>query len=85
MKPAKAAGSATTPVSSMSSARSWRKRAFRRWQDEILPWHDHWLKGVDNRVENDPVMKIWITGENEWHTLINKPPDAFVQMPPGPE
>jgi uncharacterized protein len=31
-----------------------------------LRWHDHWLKGVDNGVEGDPPILLFVMGENRW-------------------
>ncbi len=31
-----------------------------------LRWFDHWLKGVDNGVENDPAVRLFETGTNVW-------------------
>jgi len=31
-----------------------------------LRWHDHWLKGIDNGVEREPPIKIFVMGENYW-------------------
>ena len=31
-----------------------------------LRWFDHWLKGVDNGVPDDPRVKLWRGGANEW-------------------
>jgi uncharacterized protein len=33
-----------------------------------LRWFDHWLKGIDNGVEKDPHVRIFVMGENAWHT-----------------
>lgn len=31
-----------------------------------LRWHDHWLKGMDNGVDRDPPVRIFVMGENKW-------------------
>jgi hypothetical protein len=31
-----------------------------------LRWHDHWLKGIDNGVEDEAPVKIFVMGENYW-------------------
>jgi len=33
-----------------------------------LRWHDRWLKGIDNGVDRDPPVKIFVMGENRWRT-----------------
>ncbi len=49
------------------------ERPFHEWHEEIIRWYDHWLKGIDNGVENDPAVKIWIMGENKWRTFDGWP------------
>jgi hypothetical protein len=31
-----------------------------------LQWLDHWLKGVDNEIMNEPPIKIFVMGANVW-------------------
>lgn len=33
-----------------------------------LRWFDHWMKGIDNGVEKEPHVHIFVMGENAWHT-----------------
>jgi putative CocE/NonD family hydrolase len=35
-------------------------------RDVYLRWQDHWLKGIDNGVERDAPVKIFVMGENVW-------------------
>ena len=42
------------------------ERPFHSFHDEILRWYDHWLKGKDTGVMNEPPVKIWVMGANEW-------------------
>ena len=49
------------------------ERPLHEWHDEILRWYDHWLKGIDNGVEDDPTVKMWIMGENKWRTFAGWP------------
>jgi putative CocE/NonD family hydrolase len=37
-------------------------------------WFDHWLKGIDNGVENDPAVQYFTMGENQWKTAEAWPP-----------
>jgi putative CocE/NonD family hydrolase len=34
--------------------------------DAELRWFDHWLKGVDNGVEREPPVRIFVMGANQW-------------------
>jgi len=31
-----------------------------------LRWFDHWLKGIDNGVQNEPPVLIFVMGDNKW-------------------
>ena len=33
----------------------------------IVRWFDHFLKGMDNGVEKDPPVYVFVMGENKWH------------------
>lgn len=39
-----------------------------------LRWFDHWLKGVDNGIEQQAPVRLFISGENRWLTLPDWPP-----------
>jgi predicted acyl esterase len=43
------------------------ERPFHSFHNEILRWHDHWLKGIDTGVLNEPPVKFWVMGANEWY------------------
>ncbi len=36
-------------------------------------WFDHFLKGIDNGVEKDPPVYVFVMGENKWRTEENWP------------
>jgi predicted acyl esterase len=41
----------------------------RPWHDHhdiILRWYDHWLKGIDTGIMDEPPIKLFIKGKNEW-------------------
>jgi uncharacterized protein len=33
----------------------------------VVRWFDHFLKGMDNGVEKDPPVYVFVMGENKWH------------------
>jgi len=33
---------------------------------EYLRWFDHWLKGIDNGIDREPLVSIFVMGKNEW-------------------
>jgi putative CocE/NonD family hydrolase len=35
-------------------------------QRAYLRWFDHWLKGVDNGIDKEPLVSIFVMGTNEW-------------------
>ena len=41
----------------------------RPWNDDhdiILRWYDHWLKGIDTGIMDEPPVKLFVKGKNEW-------------------
>jgi putative CocE/NonD family hydrolase len=48
-------------------------------QYSYVRWFDHWLKGVDNKVETDPPVRYFTMGENKWHTADAWPPRNTVK------
>jgi putative CocE/NonD family hydrolase len=35
-------------------------------QRSYLRWFDHWLKGVDNGIDREPLVSIFVMGSNQW-------------------
>ncbi len=53
------------------------ERPFHDFHNEILRWYDHWLKGKDTGVLDEPPVKVWVMGENRWRYAEGwPPPDA---------
>ncbi len=44
------------------------ERPFHDFHGEILRWYDHWLKGKETGVLEEPPVKVWVMGENKWRT-----------------
>lgn len=42
------------------------ERPFHQYHDLIIRWFDHWLKGIDTGIMNEPPIKIWVMGANTW-------------------
>lgn len=36
------------------------------YDDFLMRWFDRWLKGIDNGVDREPPVRIFVMGENEW-------------------
>jgi predicted acyl esterase len=49
------------------------ERPFHEWHDEILRWYDYWLKGIDTGIMDEPPVKYWVMGANQWRTADNWP------------
>ncbi|MGY1593834.1 CocE/NonD family hydrolase [Geodermatophilus sp. SYSU D00708] len=49
------------------------ERPFHGLHSEILRWYDHWLKGIDTGVLDEPPVRYWVTGANEWRTGTDWP------------
>ena len=44
----------------------WLERPFSQYHDIILDWFDYWLKGIDNGIMDEPPIKLFISGDNEY-------------------
>jgi putative CocE/NonD family hydrolase len=47
------------------------------WEDLTslhLRWFDHWLKGIDNGIDREPPVQVFLTGEKRWLRLPDWPP-----------
>ncbi len=41
-------------------------RPFVQYHDIMLRWYDHWLKGIDTGIMDEPTVRIFVMGANEW-------------------
>ncbi len=57
------------------------ERPFHTMHSEILRWHDHWLKGIDTGVMNEPAVRYWLMGANQWRTAAEWPPEDVKLTP----
>ena len=42
------------------------ERPFHELHDLIIRWYDHWLKGIDTGVMDEPPIKIFVEGIRQW-------------------
>ena len=49
------------------------ERPFHTLHGEILRWHDYWLKDIDTGVMDEPAVRYWVMGANEWRTGTDWP------------
>jgi putative CocE/NonD family hydrolase len=40
----------------------------------LLRWYDHWLKGIDTGLLNEPPVRIFVMGANKWRDETEWPP-----------
>ena len=38
-----------------------------------IRWFDYWLKGIQNGVDKDPTVRIFVMGDNQWRDELNWP------------
>lgn len=41
-------------------------RPYIEYHDEMVRWHEYWLKGKDNGIMDEPPVKLYIMGVNKW-------------------
>ena len=51
----------TIPESGAGFNRPWHE-----YHDLVLRWYDHWLKGIDTGIMNEPPIRILVQGINQW-------------------
>jgi uncharacterized protein len=49
------------------------ERPYHDYHDEIIRWYDHWLKGVETGIMDEPPVRYWLMGANEWRTAADWP------------
>lgn len=43
-----------------------QERPFFEFHEEILRWFDYWLKDIDTGIMDEPPIKLWVRGAEEW-------------------
>lgn len=51
----------------MWSPEEYEPRPWKTGIDIVMRWHDHWLKGIDTGIMDEPPIKIFVRGANQWH------------------
>ena len=41
-------------------------RPYIEYHDEMVRWHEYWLKGIDNGILDEPPIKLYVMGINKW-------------------
>ncbi|HKQ97381.1 MAG TPA: CocE/NonD family hydrolase [Candidatus Polarisedimenticolia bacterium] len=47
----------------------------------VLRWHDRWLKGIRNGIDETPPVRLFVMGENVWRDEDEWPLERAVQTP----
>ncbi|MFC1861514.1 CocE/NonD family hydrolase [Chloroflexota bacterium] len=53
----------------MVTTTEWEGGFDRPWHenhDIVLRWYDYWLKGIDTGLMDEPPVKLWVQGINQW-------------------
>ena len=48
--------------------------ALHRVHDEMVRWHEYWLKGKDNGIMDEPRVKVYVMGIEKWRFEEEWPP-----------
>src|SRR5580692_40226 len=49
------------------------ERPFHQYHDEVIRWYDYWLKGIDTGIMDEPPVRYWVMGANEWRSAADWP------------
>ena len=56
----------TDTAGRMIGERDFTQSAIIDLQRDYLRWFDHWLKGVDNSIDKEPLVSLFVMGSNKW-------------------
>jgi predicted acyl esterase len=56
----------TTPCPPAYPSLTGPQRPWHENHDHVLRWYDHWLKGIDTGILNEPPIQLFIQGINQW-------------------
>ena len=51
---------------------------------EVVRWYDHWIKGIDRGVDDDPALRVWMQDSVPPHPLYERRPGRWVAEPEWP-
>jgi hypothetical protein len=61
------------PATSVHGEVDFGPEAIRNFNELRRPWFDYWLKGTKNGVMDEPPVKLFVMGENQWRTAEDFP------------
>jgi hypothetical protein len=62
-----------TPSKLIFSCPAHLQRPFHEYHDLILRWYDYWLKGIETGIMQEPRVRYWLMGANEWRSADSWP------------
>ena len=63
----------TAPKKLLLAGPAHLERPYHTFHGEVLRWHDQWLKGIDTGIMDEPPVRFWVMGANEWRTASDWP------------
>jgi predicted acyl esterase len=54
------------PKKLISCSPAYVDRPFYQYSWELLRWYDYWLKGINTGIMDEPTVRLFIPGANEW-------------------
>jgi hypothetical protein len=66
-------GEITSPKKMVYVPPAYVDRPFNQFTWELLRWYDHWLKGIDSGIMDEPNVRIFVPGSNEWLSASDFP------------
>jgi len=67
---------APSTMSSRSGELDFGPVAALAYDELVLDFHDHYLRGIDNRFTTEPGVRYFVMGANEWRTSERWPPPS---------
>jgi uncharacterized protein len=61
------------PKKMVKAPPAWLDRPFFQYSWELLRWFDYWLKGMDTGIMDEPAVRIFVQGANDWKMGDNWP------------
>lgn len=71
----------TSPKKLLFAGPAHLERPFKGLHGEILKFHDQHLKGIDTGIDDEPAVRYWLMGANEWREGSDWPLPETVWTP----
>ena len=64
----------SSTASTKSGEREFGPSARIDYDEVVLRWMDHYLRGIDNGVNREPAIRLYLMGANQWREYTSWPP-----------